>query len=175
MGSFVAPAAAALAISLLASGCHKADDTRIPAMPVRINLADAGMWNAYGVSGFGLWREFILQQPSTVVPAGFPYSQDSRTGFGGVLLIGGMDPFTGNTSTPLAYDLACPVERKPDIRVVVDAETFMAVCPECGSRYDVTMAAGVCVSGPGSQGKRHYSLRRYQCLPTTLGGYMIAN
>lgn len=161
-------------LSLLSGivSCNSVDDDRIPTLPVNLNLSDPGVWNRYGVTGFGIYKYFIpgLQQPS-----GFTYTVGSAAGFGGVLLIGGMDPFSGDTQTPLAYDLSCPVECKPDIRVKIDDTTFEAICPECKSHYDVTMRGGVPVSGPACEHKRPYSLRRYQCFPTQYGGYVITN
>lgn len=155
---------------LLLSGCHSVDDERIPAMPVSINLSDAGLWNTYGVSGFGLFRYFI---PQLNEPAGYRYTANTATGFGGVLLIGGMDPFTTETNVPLAYDMACPVECDPNVRVAVDATSFEAICGKCGSHYDVTMQGGAPLSGPATEGKYKYGLTRYQCLRSVGGGYMI--
>lgn len=168
----IMPFAAMLCLTLTA--CHEVDDDRIPQMPVSVNLSDPGIWNTYGVSGFGVFRNFIMGE-NPAQPSGFPYTADSRTGFGGVLLIGGMDPYTAQTSAILAYDLSCPVERQPDIRVYIDGETFVAVCPQCGSHYDVTMAGGAPVSGPAASKKRNYGLKRYQCLGTQYGGYIITN
>lgn len=161
-------------LCVLLSGCHEVDDDRIPQMPVNINLGDQGVWNAFGVSGFGISRNFISNITPTQ-PQGFHYTADSRTGFGGVLLIGGMDPYSAQTSAVLAYDLSCPVERQPDVRVYVDQETYVAVCPACGSRYDVAMAGGAPLSGPAAAKKRNYGLKRYQCLGTQYGGYLITN
>lgn len=161
-------------VAVMAVGCHSVDDDRIPAYAVSINLGDAAFWNTYGVSGFGSNRRFILS-PSLREPRGFPYSQQSATGYGGVLLISGMDPFTNQTDVPLAYDLACPVEVKADVRVQIEGELFEAVCPVCGSHYDVTMSGGSPVSGPAATGKYKYGLRRYRCLPTGNGGYVITN
>lgn len=163
-----------LAMILIMASCNEVDDKRIPALAVNINLTDIGMWNTYGVSGFGISNNFILTG-NMRVPAGFPYSVQSATGFGGVMLIGGMDPFTNDTNIPLAYDLSCPVECKADIRVVIDSETLEAVCPVCGSHYDVTMAGGSPVSGPAITGKYKYGLRRYNCLASPSGGYLITN
>ncbi len=139
-------------------------------MPVNINLSDAGMWNTYGVAGFGVCRYFVhtLGEPS-----GFPYQVTSATGFGGVLLIGGMDPFTGDTEIPLAYDMSCPVECRSDVRVRVDESTMHAVCGVCGSVYDVTMRGGAPVSGTAAERKPKLGLTRYRCYKTITGGYLI--
>ncbi len=163
-------AAISLPVIFCLSGCNSIDDEKIPAMPVSINLSDAGLWNTYGVSGFGLFRYFI---PQLNEPSGYRYTANTATGFGGVLLIGGMDPFSTETNVPLAYDLSCPIECDPNIRVAVDASTFEAICGKCGSHYDVTMQGGAPVSGPAAEGKHKYGLTRYQCLQSTAGGYMI--
>ncbi len=162
----------AAATAVAVASCDTIDDERIPRMAVNINLSDIGLWNSYGVAGFGDSRRFILGS-GVREPAGFAYSQTSATGFGGVLLIGGMDAFTTQTGVPLAYDLACPVERSRDVRVRVEPERYEAVCDACGSHYDVTMGAGRPLSGPAA--RMNYGLRNYQCLPTQQGGYIITN
>ncbi len=154
--------------------CNQLDDDRIPSLPVYINLAGAGMWNSFGVSGVGISRSFInangIQSPS-----GFHFTANTHLGFGGVLLIGGVDPFTSDPDVPLAYDLACPVERDPSVRVAIDQETLEAVCPVCGSRFDVVLAGGSPVAGPALTGQYKYGLRRYYCDPAQGGGYMVHN
>lgn len=161
-------------ILIITGSCDSVNDDRIPRLAVNIVLSDAGMWNTYGVAGFGSSRRFILSG-AIREPSGFPYNTRSATGYGGVLLVSGMDAFTNETGVALAYDLACPVECKPDIRVHVDPERYEAVCDVCGSHYDVTMGAGAPLSGPAAAGDRKYALRRYQCLPTQTGGYVITN
>ena len=169
------PVALIFAAGVLAlPSCGSVDDDRIPNMPVNIVLADAGTWNTYGVSGFGSHRRFILSQGMRE-PSGFPYSQTSATGFGGVLLINGMDPYSTTTDVPLAYDLSCPVEMKPNIRVEVEGELYNAVCPVCHSTYDVTMGGGGPLSGPAATGEHKLGLRRYSCYPSGSGGYIITN
>lgn len=160
-------------VLLAATGCETVDDTRIPSYPVYISLAEQGMWTTYGVSGFGSFNYFVCRSGSPVRPAGFPYKDGAATGYGGVLLIEGMDPFSLSTSSPMAYDMSCPVERSQSVTVYIDPETFEAVCPECHSRYDVTMGAGAPTAGPALTGSRQYGLRRYACHPTTQGGYII--
>lgn len=155
-------------------GCRSVDNERIPSMPVYISLSDTGLWNTYGVYGFGNSRRFII---STNIrePYGFPYSSQSATGFGGVLLICGLDTYTGITDAPLAYDLGCPVERDPNVRVQVESELYRAVCPVCGSVYDVTLGSGAPLSGPAATGKYRYALKKYSCYPSGYGGYLITN
>lgn len=157
-----------------ASSCHQVDDDRIPSLPVYINLAGAGMWNSYGVSGVGIYRNFINWQ-GEMSPSGFPFNSNTYVGFGGVLLIGGIDPFTSEPNVPLAYDLSCPVERSQTIRVGIDSGNLEAVCPVCGSRYDVITAGGAPVGGPALTGKYKYGLRRYVCQPESEGGYIVHN
>jgi hypothetical protein len=157
-------------VLLLFTGCNTIDDDRIPAMPVSINLGDVGVWNTYGVSGFGIYRIFIKDLSE---PSGFHYGQTTYTGFGGVLLIGGMDPYTSDTNVPLAYDLSCPVECKSDVRVYIDDSSLEAVCPVCDSHYDVVMAGGAPISGPALTGKYKYRLQPYSCLSSVGGGYLI--
>ena len=158
-------------VILFLGGCNSLDDDRIPNLPVNISLADPGLWNTYGVSGFGSHRNFIFKSQ----PSGFPYKANSATGFGGVLLIEGMDPYNNLGAYPLAYDLACPVERDPEVRVRISNEDYVAVCPECKSIYDVTMAAGAPISGEAAEGKYKYGLKMYRVVPSGTGGYYITN
>lgn len=153
------------------SSCTTIDDDRIPSMPVAINLSTPDLWNTYGVSGVGMYREFIREKR---LPSNFAYTDRTYTGFGGVLLISGMDPFTYEPA-PLAYDLSCPVERKQDVRVEVQIVEYVqkAVCPVCGSVYDVLERGGSPVDGPAFIKK--YGLRRYECRPTAYKGYIISN
>lgn len=155
------------------SSCNQVDDDRIPSLPVYINLSGAGMWNSYGVSGVGISRNFINWQ-GVVSPSGFPFNANTYVGFGGVLLIGGIDPFTSDPNVPLAYDLSCPVECSQTVRVAIDQDNLEAVCPVCGSHYNVVTAGGSPVAGPALTGKYKYGLRRYVCDPGQ-GGYIIHN
>lgn len=157
------------AIVVLTTGCDSVDSERIPAYKVQIALNSPGLWDTYGVGGYGVHREFIL---ATRTPSNFPFTETTFTGYGGVLLIMGMDPFGQGDVIPLAYDLACPVECKPDIRVAVDDSSLEAVCPVCRSHYDVTMSGGAPVSGPAATGDVKYGLQRYRAYPSN-GGYVI--
>lgn len=162
---------AAAAIAILCTACgSELDDTRIPAFSVQINLSNPGLWNVYGVHGYGDFNYFIRDERR---PANFAYTETTFTGFGGVLLIMGMNPFEAGVVEPLAYDLACPVECKATIRVAIDTGTLEAVCPVCESRYDVTMGGGAPTAGPALTGQVKYGLQRYHALLQN-GGYVIA-
>lgn len=162
-------------LPLFMQACQTVDDERIPNMPVNISISDIGLWNTYGVSGFGSNRNFILTSSGTRIPTGFPYTTTSATGFGGVLLIEGLDIYSSSVSVPLAYDLACPVERQTDVRVRINPDTFYAECPVCESVYDVTLGAGGPVSGIAATGSYKYGLKQYACIATGSGGYYITN
>lgn len=162
--------AAALVASL--SACTTVDDDRIPNMPVQLNLSTPDLWTTYGVSGYGQYRMFIRALGE---PRNFPYGVNTATGYGGVLLISGFNPYTLEASVPLAYDLSCPVECKPDIRVQMHADGLLpvAICPDCGSHYDVCERGGAPTEGPALT--RKLGLKWYDVYATTFGGYMITN
>lgn len=152
------------------TACDDVDSSRIPAYKVQIALNNIGLWNTWGVGGYGQYRRFIREERE---PAGFSFRETTYTGYGGVLLIMGMDPFGEGDIIPLAYDLSCPVECKPDIRVAIDDDNLEAVCPQCGSRYNVLMNGGAPVAGQAATGSVKYQLQRYQCIGSAAGGYVI--
>lgn len=149
------------------SSCEKIDNSRIPAMPVNIALDNTGLWNTYGVSGYGEYHNFIK---SMRIPTNFSYTALSSTGYGGVLLISGYDAVSGSYNMPLAYDLACPVEASMDVRVSINKE-LEAVCPKCGSRYNVCEGQGTPIFGEALE--RRLGLKQYHAYPASMGGYII--
>lgn len=156
----------ATVIAVCLCGCEKIDSNRIPACSVNLPLDNQALWDTYGVHGYGQSRRFVREIHE---PGNFPYNALTYTGFGGILLISGLEGQDYNT--PLAYDLACPVEVKSDVRVYIDSETFEAVCPECGSRYDVCEGRGRPVSGEAHQ--RNFGMEMYRVVPATYGGYTV--
>lgn len=96
-----------LLITIIATSCDGGDRDRIPAAAVRVEFANQAMWDQYGVSGSFIHRRFILNQK---IPAGFPYTLSSATGYGGLMLI------TNEHGVPYVYDLCCPVEINSNIR-----------------------------------------------------------
>ena len=155
----------ALAVVILMtanSACDHIDNKVIPRFTVRIDLGGYAMWNTYGVAGMGDYRIFNREKN---LPANFPFNVNTYTGFGGVLLMMGMDG-------PMAYDLSCPVEATRDITLSINPENFEAVCPKCNSHYDPMMNAGAPVKGVAINNK--VGMRQYRVLPSN-GGYVITN
>lgn len=151
---------------MLLGACHQLNDERIPAFAVNIDLSNAGVWNAYGVPAWGDYNYFVLP---LLLPQGFNYTAMSQTGYGGVLLVCGQNPFTGDVE-PLAYDMACPVERQQDIRVWMVPGSGEAECQECHSRYDVLTRGGAPTSNPALA--LEYALTPHSCVPSGTG-YII--
>lgn len=143
-------------------GCDRVDDDRIPPAAVHVAFNNVGEWNIYGVAGAGSYRYFIRPE---LQPPGFPYTALSYTGFGGILLIGDVH------GTPVAYDLACPVECKPTVRIQVLPDEMRAQCPQCHSVYEIMTNHGQPISGPAA--KHHYGLRKYYVGPGAGGQYML--
>lgn len=145
-----------------ASGCHNVDDDRIPYAGVRIVFRSQGEWVTWGVGGAGQTRSFIIQDR---IPAGFPYSVTSMTGFGGVLIVGDYD------GQYRAYDMACPVERRSTVRIrpITDEGEPRAECPVCHSTYDIFRYGGP-LSGPAATNR--YGLTHYYIGPGLNGEYI---
>ncbi len=152
----------ALLALTMASSCDHIDNKTIPQFTVRIDLGGYAMWNTYGVSGVGDYRIFNRMKG---IPANFPYNVNTFTGYGGVLLMMGIDG-------PMAYDLSCPVEISQEIVLSIDNDNFEAVCPKCGSRYNPLSGAGGPISGVAINNK--VGMRSYRVTPNN-GGYFISN
>lgn len=151
-----------LVLSIVLGSCDHIDNKAVPPYTVRINLADYGRWNTYGVAGMGDYRIFDRDKR---LPAQFPYDVNTFTGYGGVLLMMGIDG-------PLAYDLACPVEVRREITLHIDADKLEAICSHCGSRFNPLTGLGGPLSGVAINNK--LGMRQYHVTPMG-GGYMITN
>ena len=158
-----------LLIVAMLAGCERINNKEVPSFTVRIDLGTYAVWNTYGGAGVGDYRYFNRDKH---LPANFPYNVNTYTGFGGVLLMMGLDSSTGSYA-PIAFDAACPVENRMDIIVAVDSENFDAICPQCGSHYDVLMGSGGPLSGPAITHK--YGLRMLKVRTTGNGGYLITS
>ncbi|MDD6832166.1 MAG: hypothetical protein PUE80_03275 [bacterium] len=153
----------------LLTACDSIDNKALPSYTVRLDLSTTALWNTYGVSGVGDYRIFSREKR---LPANFPYNANTFTGFGGVLLVMGLDAATASYA-PLAFDAACPVERRADITLTIDPSTLDAVCPSCGSHYNVLNGAGGPSSGEALSQK--LGLTTYKCRQNANGGYTITS
>ena len=150
------------AMLMAAGGCKHLDDDRIPPAPVHLVFNTVAEWNRYGVPGALAHKRFIKSER---VPGDFPYTALSQTGFGGLLIVGDI------LGAPRAYDLACPVECRADVRIVVDDEASKAYCPKCKSVYDIFTNYGQPLSGPALE--FDYGLRKYYIGAGDRGEYMV--
>ncbi len=152
-----------ITLAMASYSCHHIDSHRLHVAYVNVTFLTVGDWNFYGVSGAGQHKRFILQEK---LPAGFPYTAMSSTGLGGILLC------TTYTAQPVAYDLACPVECRSDVRVFVN-ENNEAECPKCHSRYYIFESPGHPISGPAAEDG--FSLQVYHVGPGRSGEYMVVS
>ena len=153
------------------AGCQTVDNERISGFRVYIDLGSYALWNTYGVNGVG---DYSIFNRLKGIPANFPYNVNTYTGFGGVLLIMGLDS-EQSSYEPLAYDAACPVENDYNISVTIDPESLEAICPSCKSHYNVVTGMGGPIAGKAQDkrlGLRNYAVRQSS---NTLGGYIITN
>lgn len=154
-------AVAIAALAIIAGGCKKLDNNRIPPAPVYISFPTEDVWRIYGVTATPDFRYFIKSERK---PANYPYTALSQTGYGGVLLVCDVH------NQPQAFDLACPVEANPTVRIKVDTDKADAFCPKCHSRYSIYTNGGTPTSGPALDDG--YGLERYYCGRSQGGEYM---
>jgi len=151
-----------LATVIMLSACKHIDDQRIPPAPVRLEFNTIHEWNTYGAPGALNHRRYIKSER---IPGNFPYTMLSQTGFGGILIAGDI------LGAPRAYDLACPVECKADVRIEVDIEAANAYCPKCHSVYDIFNNYGQPLEGPAHE--YGYGLQKYYIGAGSQGEYMV--
>ena len=153
-----------MCIAVAFVSCTEINDNQLPISPVRINLSTAGYWQTYGVASPGTYRMFVKSER---IPANYPYNANIYTGFGGVLLVS--DLYSGE---PMAFDLSCPVERRANVRVTIEDESYDAVCASCGSHFNVMGGWGAPISGKALTEK--VGMTRYNVIKTG-SGYNVEN
>ena len=149
-----------IGLTLLGLSCEKVDRYRIPASPVSLEL-DL-LTNATTLVTIG--NAVRYHTPKPLMPADFPFTITSRTGYGGLLVIHGFDDIM------YAFDLSCPVEASPDIRLTID-NTLTATCPSCESQFDTGYGIGNPIKGVAFDKK--YPLQRYTVTKTANSKYYI--
>jgi len=127
---------------LLSFACDTEYFSQIPQMPVLLNL---------NLSTTDITLVPLTSSKSYISPR----TVSERVGYGGVLVYHGTE---SGADKFFAYDLACPVEVKTDVRIVVE-NTLFAKCPVCGSKFEIYNGFGNPVSGPALE--KNFSLRKY--------------
>ena len=146
---------------MMFSSCHHLDDDRVPMMPVWLAFKSQAEWTLYGTPAAMDARLFVKQ---SLIPSDFPYTSIEETGYGGVWLVCDV------MGVPKAYDAACPVEVKRDVRVFINDE-HEAECPVCHSTFDVFSLDGHPLSGRAAE--EGWGLRRYGVGPGGRGEFMV--
>ena len=91
-----------------------------------------------------------LLEPTGAVTIVEPPTETSAIGYAGVLIVHGLLP-----NQFYAYDLSCPVENSPIIRIV-GHDPLNVRCPKCQTKYDVLSGSGAVLSGSGRSPLRKY-------------------
>ena len=97
-----------------------------------------------GIPGY---RTYLYSRP------GIDYQpqQNEQLGLGGLLVV------HTHLDTYCAFDLACPNEQTPNRNTIVEVEEdgHNAVCPKCGTKYEILHGTGIALEG------KKYGLRSY--------------
>ena len=93
-----------------------------------------------------------LLEPTGAVTIVEPPTETSAIGYAGVLIVYGLLP-----NQFYAYDLSCPVENSPIIRIA-GQDPLNVRCPKCQTQYDVLSGSGAVLSGSGRSPLRKYKV-----------------
>ncbi len=133
-----------LLLALLACfACTEKVEVRIPSRQVYLELD-----LTYNDKALNTLYASKIYTPSNIDQA------NEHTGFGGVLV------FHGDNDVFYAFDAACPHEAQANVTVVVEEGGIDAVCPKCGSRYELLYGLGNPVSGPSEFYLQRYPVSR---------------
>lgn len=146
-----------LLLLLVFTGLSCADtiETRIPYRPVNLELDLTYQDKALNaIQAYKLYTQQNVDQAN------------ERTGFGGVLVYHGLSG--SGTGAFYAFDAACPHEASQSVLVEVDEAAIYAICPTCGSKFELLNGLGNPVEGPCAEEKQ--ALQQY---PVSMNGNKI--
>ena len=129
-----------ITLIIVLASCENNYYSSIPSYPVNLEL-----------NILGEYPHFVPDNIMQSLTFTTPRLMTDRLGYGGILVLTGLD------AQYHAFDLACPVECRRDIRVEIDG--MFAVCPQCGEKYEVFYGIG-----NATQGISKEPLRRYNCI-----------
>jgi len=138
------------------SACDKKYNSNIPDFPVFLEL-DLNFED----------KDLLAPQAYKIFTPQNINQEIERTGYGGVLVYHGLN----NTATTsyYAFDISCPYEANKSAIIEVDDAAIYAICPKCGSKYELLNGIGNPVSGPSQQ--EGYYLKSYNV--TTTGNRIL--
>lgn len=130
---------------LLALSCTKTIETTIPYCPVYLELDLTFQDRALKeMQAYKIYTQSNIDQDG------------ERTGFGGVLVYHGLNNNGGAGEAYYAFDAACPYEAQVNIKVEVDENRIYAICPKCGSKYEILNGIGNPIEGPSKNYLQQY-------------------
>ncbi|MDR1813531.1 MAG: (2Fe-2S)-binding protein [Tannerella sp.] len=128
-----------LIFAILFSASCGEHENPIPTMTVYLNLDLT--FEDKELKAFPSFKEYTTKNINAAL--------GERIGFGGVLVVHTiLDEY-------VAFDRACPYESNSTVTVEVDENVLNAVCPRCGTVYDLSMVPGA------PNGKSKYYLKKY--------------
>ena len=123
--------------------CKEEARPSIPSFEVYIEVSRSSFPNDYAKLQNPNNAVSYIYTPGVPMPANFKY------GYGGVLI------FRDLEGRIKSCDLACPVEASRTVRVEVNMP--YAVCPVCGSKFDLSYGFASPSAGPAKESLRIYS------------------
>lgn len=136
-------------VVLLAMSCHKLNVSSVPDVRVYFKVSLTGV--DHDLVGSLKYKTFTTERNGGEV-----------IGYSGLLVVCGHD-----NKTYYAYDLCCPHEVSPNIKIEPTDEGT-AECPKCGTIYDTAWGNGQPISGPSES-----VLKRYNVVSTNNGNTLI--
>lgn len=143
-------------VVLLVMSCSKGIEPSLPTYPVNLIIDLDLEWRLKAVQAHK-----IFNKSNTV------YQYDAQTGMGGILIYHGFDNNGGGAKDAYyAFDAACPYEASTNAIVEVDEDGIYAVCPKCGSKYEL-------LNGLGNPTQGSLSTKYLQHYPVNLANNKI--
>ena len=132
------------------SSCSDTIDSPVPSYPVSMKLDLT--FNDKELKNAGAYKIYTT-----------PTASYLSLGYGGVVVV-----HSSADDNYYAFDLACPYEVLPSVKIEIEDGGLYASCPKCGSRFDISFGSGHPVNGPATGG-----LRRFTVTPS--GNYLIVS
>ncbi|HPQ12733.1 MAG TPA: hypothetical protein PLQ60_04610 [Paludibacteraceae bacterium] len=124
-------------LTLVFIGCDNSSRSSIPDAPVNLQLNMlVAPYNTFNT-------------PNSYLIFDKRMNEIDRIGYGGILL------YIDYEGKYCAFDLACPYEVNPNVKVTPNDEG-KAVCEKCGSVFELLYGIGAPISGPAKEPLKRY-------------------